>query len=109
MVASSQLGYLRDARFVFPLLEADVFEQRLIGVACLAFLQTVEAVEALRRVVIEDQSPSMRQAALWACGFTGAEGLQELVQHASENDPSDRVRDFAASSLNSDALSWWFK
>jgi hypothetical protein len=109
MIASTQLGTLRDARFIFPVLKVESFEQRLAGVACLAFLQTGEALEVLRRVAIDDPSPSMRQAALWACGFSGAEGLQGLVQHAIENDPSDRVRHFAASTLHSDAGSWWFK
>jgi hypothetical protein len=37
---------------------------------------------------IEDPSPSMPQAALWACGFNGAEGLQDLIQHAIEMTPA---------------------
>ncbi|MBD0328235.1 MAG: hypothetical protein ICV68_17580, partial [Pyrinomonadaceae bacterium] len=49
MLAGSQLGWLRDERFVFPALEQTNYEARLTAVACLAFLQTEEGNKRLRQ------------------------------------------------------------
>lgn len=108
MIAGSQLGYLRDVRFVLPVLNAsEQFEKRLIGVACLAFLQTSEAADCLKRVAIQDESAAVRQAALWACGFSNVDGLAELIQQLRSNDPNTQVRIFAKSVINAKRASWW--
>src|SRR5205085_7303454 len=56
-LAASNLGLLRDARFVFPLLSMKPFDDRLTGVACLAFLQTEESIERLKDAAVGDPSP----------------------------------------------------
>jgi len=108
MMAGSQLGRLRDAKFIVPVLKRKAFEDQLIGVACLAFLQTPEAKKLLRNVAVRDKNPSVRQAALWACGFSSIEGLQGLISNRVKDETDVRVRDFAASALNADSTAWWF-
>jgi hypothetical protein len=107
MLAKSQLGLLRDVRFVFPVLDRESFEDRLTGVACLAFFRSDKGNLILRRLATSDPNPSVRQSALWACGFTGAKGIRDLFSERSRNDPSAIVRDFAAMILEQAVISWW--
>lgn len=106
-LASSNLGRLRDARFVFPLLSMDRFDDRLAGVACLAFLQTDEAVERLRAVAVQDPSPAVRESALWACGFIEGQGANGLFACRQKHDPSARIRDFSAKAQQLKLSDWW--
>jgi hypothetical protein len=108
MLAKSQLGLLRDARFVFPVVKRDSFEDRLAGVACLAFLWSVKGNQLLRSIVTTDPNPSVRQSALWACGFAGVDNVRDLLSKRSKNDPSASLRDFAKAAIIASAeVSWW--
>jgi hypothetical protein len=108
MIASSQLGWLRDARFVFPALESKSYEARLAGVACLAFLQTDEGNRRLLRLAVEDDSPAVREAALWACGFAGVEGILGILNGLSERDLSTGIlRGVAEAAIAQHETSWW--
>jgi hypothetical protein len=78
-LASSELGWLRDVRFVFPALCAKEVETRLAAVACLAFLWSEEGNKYLRRMAVEDVEPGVRQSALWAYGFANGIDAAELV------------------------------
>lgn len=69
-LASSELGILRDVRFVIPALQSESFDERLSAVACLAFLQNEEAEQYLIEVMTEDPDLSIRKTASWAFGFT---------------------------------------
>src|SRR5690606_6126412 len=51
-LAATTLGYLRDHRFVTPVLDCERFEERLIAVACLAFLGDPE--DRLAEVATQD-------------------------------------------------------
>jgi len=106
-LAASHLGLLRDARFIFPLLTMNQFEDRLTGVACLAFLQTTEAVERLRTVAVKDESPAVRGAALWACGFIEGEGINDLLTSRQKDDPDLYIREFSARAQHIKPLDWW--
>jgi hypothetical protein len=106
-LASSNLGCLRDARFVFPLLSMDRFDDRLTGVACLAFLQTDEAVERLKTVAVQDPSSEVRESALWACGFVEGPRANGLFVCRQKHDPSDRLRDFSAKAQQLKPIDWW--
>jgi hypothetical protein len=106
-LAASHLGLLRDARFIFPLLTMNRFEDRLTGVACLAFLQTTGTVKRLRTVAFEDPSPAVRGAALWACGFTQMESLDEVLASRQQDDPDVHIREFSAKAQHIKALDWW--
>jgi hypothetical protein len=108
MLAKSQLGLLRDPRFVFPVLKRESFEDRLVGVACLAFLWSVKGNQLLRSIATTDPNPSVRQSALWACGFAGVDNVPDILSERSKNDPSASVRDFAkAATIASAEVSWW--
>jgi len=107
MLASHELGRLRDPRFIFPALDAKSFETRLAAVACLAFLWSDEGSDRLKRMVDNDPDPGVRQSALWAYGFAGGEGAREMLVDKSRNDPNNRVREFASQALEADDESWW--
>lgn len=106
-LAASHLGLLRDARFIFPLLTMNQFEDRLTGVACLAFLQTTEAVERLRTVTVKDISPAVRGAALWACGFIEGEDIDDLLTSRQKDDPDVHIHEFSARAQHIKPLDWW--
>jgi hypothetical protein len=107
MLAKSQLGLLRDARFVFPVLKRESFEERLTGVACLAFLWSDKGNQLLREIATSDSNPSVRQSALWACGFAEVEWIRDLLGERSKDDPSASVRNFAKAALEQAETSWW--
>lgn len=107
MLAGSQLGWLRDERFVFPALELPNYESRLTAVACLAFLQSEDGNKRLRQVAVADNNPAVREAALWACGFASVEEIKELLRSRSKDDPNERVRNFAITALEQVEISWW--
>jgi hypothetical protein len=94
-------------RFIIPVLKRKSFEDRLTGVACLAFLQSDKGNQRLKEVAISDPNPSVRQSALWACGFTGVGGIRDLLNKRSKEDLSDSVRNFAKEALEQDGTSWW--
>jgi hypothetical protein len=106
-LAALNLGLLRDARFVFPLLCMDQFDDRLAGVACLAFLQTKEAVERLKEVAVKDSSSVVREAALWACGFIEGEGANNLFVFQQKHDPDVRIREFSTTAQQFKPFDWW--
>jgi hypothetical protein len=107
ILAANELGRLRDYRFILPALESGSFETRLAGIACLAFLWSVEGSERLRRIAIEDPDTGVRQSALWAFGFAGGAGAHELLISRGEKDASPRVREFVREALYSSGGSWW--
>jgi hypothetical protein len=107
MLVRSQLGLLRDVRFVFPVLKRENFEDRLTGVACLAFLWSDKGNCLLREMVISDPNPSVRQSALWASGFAGVDGIRDLLASRSKNDPSPSVRNFSKAALEQADNLWW--
>ncbi len=69
-LASSELGNLRDVRFIIPALNSKSFDERLSAVACLAFLQNEEGNKYLSKTMLEDFDPNIRQAAVWGSGLT---------------------------------------
>jgi hypothetical protein len=105
--ASDSLGWLRDVRYVFPALHAQDIRIRLTGIACLAFLWSIEGNECLRQLAVEDPEPGVRQSALWAYGFAGGKDVQELLRERSSNDANFHVRDFAKKAMTLDERGWW--
>jgi hypothetical protein len=69
-LAATTLGLLRDCRFVTPVLKSERFEERLIGVACLAFLGDPE--HRLPNVAARDTVSSVREAAEWGINFVNS-------------------------------------
>ena len=107
MLASNELGWLRDPRFVFPALGSKGFEVRLAAIACLAFLGSNEGNEQLRELAIKDVDPGVRQSALWAYGFAHGEGAFELASRQAEDDISSQVRSFAEKVQQWSDSEWW--
>jgi hypothetical protein len=105
MLASRELGYLRDPAFVLPGLKARSFEVRLAAVACLAFLWSDEGTSRLKDAALQDREPGVRQSALWAYGFAGGAEARSLFEKAVRDDPNHRVQQFASQALTMD--SWW--
>jgi hypothetical protein len=106
-LAGNELGLLRDPRFVLPALESENFNARLSAIACLAFLRSEFVNERLRIIAISDPDPGVRQSALWAYGFAGGTGSQELLVNRSKEDKDSRVRTFAQNVLDVSQESWW--
>ena len=105
MLASRELGYLRDPAFVLPGLNARSFEVRLAAVACLAFLWSGEGINRLKEAALQDHEPGVRQSALWAYAFAGGSEARSLFAKAVRDDPNHRVQEFASQALTMD--SWW--
>ena len=106
-LAASNLGLLRDERFVLPLLGMGRFDDRLTGVACLAFLQTKGAVERLKATAVKDPSSAVRESALWACGFIEGEGANHLLMSRQRLDPDARIWEFSSTAQRFKAIDWW--
>lgn len=92
MMARSEIGPLRDPRFVYPALRSAMFEERLRGVAGLAFPWSNCGRELLRDLALNDTEPAVRLSALWAYGFAGAEDAEELLSLQAECEPNVRAR-----------------
>ncbi|MCA1565868.1 MAG: hypothetical protein LC803_09560 [Acidobacteria bacterium] len=92
MMAHGEIGTLRDPRFVYPALKSIMFEERLRGVAGLAFLWSDRGRELLRQVALNDTELGVRLSALWAYGFAGGEGAEELLLRQAECDSDATAR-----------------
>lgn len=92
MMARSEIGPLRDPRFVYPVLKSVIFEERLRGVAGLAFLWSDLGNELLRQVALNDSESGVRLSALWAYGFARGEGAEKLLVRQAECDSDARAR-----------------
>jgi hypothetical protein len=92
MMARSEAGPLRDPRFVYPALESVTFEDRLRGVASLAFLWSDCGLELLRQTALNDTESAVRLSALWAYGFAGGEDAEGLLLQQAECEPNERAR-----------------
>jgi len=95
MLAEKILERLRDDRFVFPALKSKNYEDRLVGVSCLAFLSSENGNKLLRKLALRDPEAGVRKSALWAYGFAGGVGAQELVSDRARDDEDRFVREFA--------------
>lgn len=105
--AGNELGRLRDSRFVLPGLEDIDQRNRLISVACLAFLPSDIGADQLLRLVRHDREAGVRQSALWAHGFREQTSIDELLDEVIRNDRSSIVREFALKCLNRGDRGWW--
>ena len=105
--ARNELGWLRDSRFILPILSSKNFNERLAAVSCLAFLWSDEGRERLRELATTDPDPGVRQSALWAYGFSKGENAPGLLSSRVTKDTDACVRDFALRCLEADGDFWW--
>ncbi len=110
ITAKHELGIHRDPLPVIAALPSLALEERLVAVACLAFLWSEEAREVLRDLALHDPEPGVRQAALWAYGFSGGADAVALVRRRALEEPNTFARRFALSAAEAIALDdrgWW--
>lgn len=91
MMAKSEMGILRDPRFVLPMLKSANYEQRLGAVACLAFLQIPEHQGELYAAAVHDKDSGVRQIALWAYAFLKGYRLKELLSEIKKRETQLQV------------------
>lgn len=106
-LAAPELGPLRDPAYIYPAAKSADPDARLMGVACLAFVQSVIGNEMLKDVAMRDPEPGLRASALWAYRFAGGEWGRELASVMARHDPSEEVREFAAQVLEAEGARIW--
>jgi hypothetical protein len=104
---ASQVGELRDERYLVAALLAGDAGERLVAAAALAFTAGDAGREALRRAAAEDPLPGVRERALWAYGFAGSPDALTALADAAARDSSERVRQFARAALAAGERAWW--
>ncbi|MBP9110049.1 MAG: HEAT repeat domain-containing protein, partial [Pyrinomonadaceae bacterium] len=105
--AASNLGQLRDVRFVLAGICSKDYNDRLLAVACLAFLQAEGTAERLAEVCINDVEAGVRESALWAYGFVGG-SINKLISKMERTEKNRRVMDFANELRNFEPIDFWF-
>ncbi len=108
ILAETELGLLRDARFAVASLKANMADVRMRAIAALAFLQPANCGELIADHARNDADPGVRETALWAAGFVGWPGANELLVEAEQRDELPRVR-AAARLMIAAGESWWWK
>ena len=93
-LAKNNLGLLRDINFVLPCLSSCDYNDRLIAVACLAFLQVEGGLEALYNVCLKDADRGVRESALWAYAFIGGD-MKALNDNLKQVEKNKSILDFA--------------
>ncbi|HEX7315877.1 MAG TPA: hypothetical protein VF297_18315 [Pyrinomonadaceae bacterium] len=106
-LAAPEIGMLRDASFIFPAAEAADPDMRLVAVACMAFVWSEEGNKLLKKRAMTDNEPGIRQSALWAASFAGADMAHELATVMAKHDESAEVREFAAQVAAAEGAEIW--
>ncbi|MHB1313343.1 MAG: HEAT repeat domain-containing protein [Gemmatimonadaceae bacterium] len=108
ILAETELGQLRDARFAVASLKTKVPDVRMRAIAALAFLQPANCGELIADHARNDADPGVRETALWAAGFVGWPGANDLLLDAEKRDELPRVRS-AARVMRATGEAWWWK
>jgi hypothetical protein len=87
-ICRSELGLLRDDRFVVPILAESNPSKRLKAIACCAFLHSADGLEQLKGIATHDPEVGVRAAAAWADGF--AQSIRAAVCRTAR--PEDTLR-----------------
>jgi hypothetical protein len=106
-LASAEIGMLRDPVFIYPAVEATDPDMRLAAIASLAFVWSGEGNKLLKQRAMKDSEPGIRQSALWAARFAGADMAHELATVLAKHDERAEVREFAAQVAGADEASIW--
>lgn len=93
-MAQSEMGELRDARFLLPMLESENYEHRLGATVCLAFLQNSEYEKHIYEMALFDADAGVRKIALWAYVFMQGNRIAELIAKIKECETHHQVVEF---------------
>lgn len=91
MMAQSEMGELRDARFLLPMLESQNYEHRLGAAVCLAFLQNSDYEKYIYDLALHDVDAGVRKVALWAYVFMNGNRIAELTTKIKELETHHQV------------------
>lgn len=107
LTAKSELGLLRDDRFVLPELKSNHPETKIAAISCLAFLQTEEAKNHLPCILKNNTIHRVCHSAMWAAAFVkNKQELSSILQRGTfENDK--RLNQFAETVLSADDKKLW--
>lgn len=105
--AGTEVGDLRDWRYVVEGLQTEDSSQRMRVIAGLAFLGAIEAAPELELRAINDVDEGVRVSALWALGFLTGQASAEVVRDAGVRDPSSTVQRKARNFEKVGDLWWW--
>ncbi|HEY0459785.1 MAG TPA: HEAT repeat domain-containing protein [Pyrinomonadaceae bacterium] len=106
-IAHTEIGFLRDPRFIIPALNSKDFNKRLCAVSCLAFLPSKDGNAKLIQLATNDIDVGVRQSALWACAFIDKEKAIAFIQKQALQDKDVRVRDFAKKIVENYRNGWF--
>ena len=101
------LGLLRDINFVLPALSSVNYNERLIAVSCLAFLQDEKAIEPLYSIALYDQDAGVRESAIWAYAFLGG-NIKKLATEIRKGETNEKVLEFLAKVERRNFAELWF-
>lgn len=94
IMAQSEMGELRDGRFLLPMLESENYEHRLGATVCLAFMQNLEYKKHIYELALFDEDAGVRKIALWAYVFMQGNRIAELIAKIKECETHHQVLEF---------------
>lgn len=101
------LGLLRDLNFVLPALSSANYNERLIAVSCLAFLQDQSATKHLFETCLNDPDAGVRESAIWAYAFLDG-SLKKLAAEIRKGEKNEKVLEFLAKIERRNFAELWF-
>lgn len=107
VLAGNNLGLLRDVNFVIPGLSSNDYNERLIAVACLAFLQPEGAADHLAEVCLNDADAGVRESALWAFGFVGG-SISHLADKLEDSQEDRNILNYVSQLKALTQVEFWF-
>lgn len=93
IMTRNNLGLLRDINFVIPGLQSPDYNERLITISCLAFLQNKKALNSLKKVCLKDEDAGVRESAIWAYAFIGG-NIKKLALKIRKKEQHIEVLEF---------------
>ncbi len=101
------LGLLCDLNFVLPALSSVNFNERLVAVSCLAFLQDQNAIGYLFETCLNDLDAGVRESAIWAYAFLGG-NIKTLAAEVRKGEKNVTVLEFLAKIERRNCADLWF-
>jgi len=107
LTAKSELGLLRDDRFLIPELKLPDSETKITAISCLAFLQTEEAGSNLTSIFKDNLIYRICYSAIWATAFVkNKQGLSSILQGETFGNDK-RLNQFAETVISSEDEKLW--
>jgi len=105
--AISEVGELRDARFVYAALRTEAPQNRMRLVAGLGLMHAAGSESAVLECAQNDSHAGVRETALWALGMLIGNAATDEIRRAELEDEDHRVRQAASRFRRLDHCWWW--